>query len=458
MAAATTGRSIDIGGAIGRAPLGRLQWTIVIISALVIMLDGFDSLAVTFAAPTLAKEMGQTIASFGPIFSASTFGLIVGSLILGPIADRVGRKNILLASLAVFGISSLLPIVDIAYAHLIVYRFITGFGLGAAMPAAIALTAEYAPLRQKTILINVMFIGFPLGGVVGGLVASRLIPHFGWRAVFVLGGVAPLLLVPFVLALIPESIALLSAKGTAARERIVGILGRLDGSTRYGDADTFVLEHEGRRSGVSALFAAGQGAGTLLLWLVFFLTLFIVTVMAFWLPAMMDRIGLPLERAIVAPVVFLAGGIVGALVGGMLIDRAGAAKPLIAAFALCGCFLLLLGRMEGFVAAAFGVIFLIGMCAVGAQLSINALAARFYQTTTRSTGVGWALGVGRFGSIAGPLAGALLFRPGIGLFGMLALVAATAILAALATVVFGRLYPETAARQAFSGEGAAVRA
>ena len=441
MASATTGRTIDIAGVIGGAQLGRLQWTIVIISALVIMLDGFDSLAVTFAAPTLSKEMGRSIASFGPIFSASTFGLIFGSLFLGPVADRLGRKNVLLAAVAVFGIASLLPIVDFAYGHLIAYRFITGIGLGAAMPAAIALTTEYAPVRQKAILVNIMFIGFPLGGVIGGLVASRLVPTFGWRAVFLLGGVVPLLLIPIIIAYLPESIALLATRGEIARERILKALKRLDPSSSYGDADTFVIPREEHKSGVRSLFSADYSIGTFLLWAIFFLTLFVVTVMAFWLPAMMDRIGLPLERAIIAPVAFLAGGIIGALILGGAIDRKGAPLPLILAFVLCGGLLVGFGYTSGSIALAFVLIFFIGMSGVGAQLSINALAARFYETKNRSTGVGWALGIGRFGSIAGPLLGALMFNPAIGLSGMLSIVAVASLLAALAVYLLSRSYP-----------------
>jgi AAHS family 4-hydroxybenzoate transporter-like MFS transporter len=446
MTTASASRTIDIADVIGRAPLGRLQWTIVIISALVIAVDGYDSLAVTFAAPALAKEMGQSIASFGPIFSASIFGLIIGSLLLGPIADRIGRKNLLLFSVAFFGIASLLPIVDFAYTHLIAYRFLTGLGLGAAMPAAIALTAEYVPVRQKTILVNLMFIGYPLGGVIGGLVAARLVPHFGWRSVFVLGGVTPLLLLPLMLAFVPESVALLATKGNAARARILATLRRLDASSHYTDADTFVVAREEQQSGLGSLFSSGRAAGTILLWIVFFLTLFIVTVMAFWLPAMMDRLGLPIERAIVTPAIFLGGGVIGALILGSVVDRRGAAKPLIGAFVLCACLLLGFSHLTGLIPLAFGVAFLIGMCGVGAQLTINALAARFYETKNRSTGVGWALGIGRFGSVAGPLTGALLFRPAIGLGGMLELVAAAAFLAALAIYVLGRLYPVVGSR------------
>ena len=441
--------SVDVAEVVGKAQIGRLQWTVVLLSALTIMLDGYDSLAVTFAAPTLSREMGRSIASFGPIFSASTFGLILGSLALGPVADRAGRKNILLGAVFVFAVGSLWPVFDFAYGHLLAFRILTGIGLGAAMPAAIALTAEYVPDRQRTLLVNLMFIGYPLGGVVGGIIASRLVPSFGWRAVFYLGGIGPLVLIPLIALFMPESIAFLTTRGADARERIGTILRRLDSSRVFGSAPVYTLAREriGER-GLQTLFSDGEGIGTVLLWLIFFFTLFVVSVMAYWLPAMMDHLGLPIERAIIVPAIFLAGGVIGALIQGIAIDRNGATRTLVAAYVAAGILLFLLGRLEGRVPLALAVVFAIGVCGVGAQLSINALAAHFYATRNRSTGIGWALGIGRSGSIVGPLVGALMFRPSVGLERMLLLVAAASLLAALSVYAFGRRYPSRASRSA----------
>ena len=187
-----------------------------------LFLDGFDTQAIGYVAPALAKEWGLTKGALGPVFSAGLFGLMIGALLFGPLADRIGRKRIIILSTLAFGVCALAT----AFVHdvntLLAIRFLTGLGLGGAMPNAIAMTSEFNPRRRRATMVMIMFCGFSVGAALGGLLAAALIPHFGWRSVFVVGGVAPLLLVPILALRLPESVRFLALSGRRRPARSPG--------------------------------------------------------------------------------------------------------------------------------------------------------------------------------------------------------------------------------------------
>ncbi len=211
-----SGPVIDIVDFIDRQPVGGFQIKLLLMCAAVLFLDGFDTQAIGYVAPALAKEWGLTTrAALGPVFSAGLFGLMIGALVFGPLADRVGRKTIIILSTAAFGIGALATVLAHDITTLLVIRFLTGLGLGGAMPNAIAMTAEYNPHRRRATMVMIMFCGFSIGAALGGFLAADLIPRFGWRSVFLVGGIAPLILVPILVWRLPESVRFVAATGHA---------------------------------------------------------------------------------------------------------------------------------------------------------------------------------------------------------------------------------------------------
>ena len=396
---------IDVKHVIENARLGRFQIMVAVLSGIVIMLDGYDVLAVSFAAPSLARVLGVPVTSLGPVFGAGFLGLLIGSLIFGPLGDIFGRKRVLLGSTTMFGIFSLMPIFDLSWSHLLAYRFITGFGLAGAMPCAIALTSEYAPKLRRGLLVTMMFAGFALGAVLGGALASQLVPIYGWQAAFWIGGLAPLGMVLVLAIFLPESAAFLTVRGRHPA-RIAAILRRIDPATTYLDSHGYVLNEPPERAGnVADLFARRRGPGTLLLWLMQFCVLVANGSMASWLPSVLMQGAMPMQSALLGPVMMQLAGVFGTMLVALVMDRAVPALLVAGCFAVGGVITALNGVLIGATPASLALVFLSGFFMVAAQFSCNTVMATFYPTRIRSTGVGWALGIGRIGAVLGPSAG-----------------------------------------------------
>lgn len=255
--------------------------------------DGFDVASVAFVGPVLQRAWELSAAELGPLFGAALVGLTVGSFLFDPLADRIGRKRVIAISLVLFGIGSLACGYAPSPRWLICLRFATGLGLGGAMPNAITLSSEFSPSRGRAMMVTLMFCGFTAGLAFGGAIASMLIPDFGWRGVFVFGGLFPLCLVPFIWIWLPESLRFLAGKPRYERESR-RTLGRLTC-----DPDTplqRVLPEEAEpptasRSAAATLFNQHYRAGTMLLWLAFFCTLWVYYQVASWLPTVIADAG-----------------------------------------------------------------------------------------------------------------------------------------------------------------------
>lgn len=404
-------RPIDVSEFIDRARLSPFQIVTMVICGLVAMLDGFDAQLVGYVVPAIARSWGiqgpAIGASFKWVFAGGLFGLTLGALAGGPLADRLGRKSVMLASVAIFGVFTLLSVLVTDIPGLILLRFLTGLGLGGSMPNTIALTAEYAPHRIRTTLITVMFTGFPVGNVAAGVVSVPLIEHFGWQGVFYCGGLAPLVLLPFA-ALLPESVRFL-VKRRRDSGRIAALLSRIarDPALRP-DASFMLPEKDLEGVPVKHLFRDGRAAGTLLLWVAFFMNLLIIYFFVSWLPLLLGQVGLSAEHSIWTAALFNSGGAIGGVIVGVLTDRDEPYKLIVASFAGAALFITAVALAGGSLPLLVVTIFLTGGAVVGGQNGINALAARVYPTDMRSTGVSWGLGVGRIGSIIGPYVGGVL--------------------------------------------------
>lgn len=425
---------VDVVTAIDQARFSNAQKRIVLLCALIAMLDGFDTQVIAFVAPVIASMWGLPVSSFGAVFGAGLAGLMLGALIFGPAADRFGRRRVTIVTTALFGLFTLLTAWSSSLSMLLVLRFVTGLGLGGAMPNIIALTAEFAPARSRATMISLMFCGFPLGAVLGGLLAARMIPALGWESAFWVGGALPLLLLPVLIVWLPESIRFLAARGapeTTLRAMLVPILGVERAYQVHFKFETAAANG----LTVTKLFGKNRTGRTLLLWVVFFVNLLLLYFLVNWLPSLLRQAGIPLEKAIVSTVLLNLGGIVGALVFARLIDRLGPYRVLLGAYTAAAVATVAIGRITG---ADFStlmlMVFVAGFCVIGAQISINALAASIYPTEIRSTGVGWALGIGRAGSIVGPVVGGLLVGTGLSVGSLFTAAAVPALIACVAVI------------------------
>jgi AAHS family 4-hydroxybenzoate transporter-like MFS transporter len=432
----------DVSALINRSRLSTLQSRAIFLCAMVAILDGFDTQAIAFVAPAIAHELNVDSATFGIVFGVGLLGSTIGALILGPAADRFGRKPVIILSTLVFGVFAAVTSLSTSLSDLMLYRFLTGLGLGGAMPNIIAITAEYAPRRRRATLVTLMFCGFPLGAVLGGGVTAHLIVAYGWHAVFYLGGTLPLALLPLLWFGLPESISFLAARRdryqSNSRE-LLRIVRCVDPSGHYAeDCRWLVNEERVEGSPINALFLDGRAIGTLLLWAVYVSNLLILYFLINWLPAVLQRAGLPIERAIIATVALNAGGIVGGLLLSRLIDKRQPWGVLTVAYACAAVLVAAMGALAlGSMFVLMGVIAAAGFFVIGTQYCMNVLVANFYPTELRSTGLGWALGIGRIGSIAGPVLGGWLLSVGWQFNTLFMALAAPAAISSLAVFLLG---------------------
>ena len=404
---APPGPFIDLPGFIDRQAVGRGQIALLLACAAILFVDGFDTQAIGYVAPAIAREWALPRGALGPVFSAGLAGLMLGALALGPLADRLGRKRIIVLSIAAFGLGTLATLLARDTASLLVIRFLTGLGLGGAMPNAVAMTAEFSPQRRRATMVMIMFCGFSVGAALGGLLAAVLIPALGWRSVFVVGGLAPLLLAPLLALRLPESVRFLALSGQSDA-RIAAILTRLFPDQSFPPAARFGAD-EPHLAGlpVAHLFRERRSTVTLLLWVVFFMSLLDLYFLSNWLPTVLNDLGASVSMAAVAGAMLQVGGVAGTLTLGRLIDRF-SFNALALTYLAAAAAIVAIGYAGHSVGLAALAIFCAGFGIVGGQIAANALTAMFYPTAIRATGVGWALGVGRAGSIIGPLIGGAL--------------------------------------------------
>lgn len=402
--------AFEVGALLDAAPVTRAHIVVVALATAAVVLDGFDLQALAYAAPALIQQWGTSRAALAPIFAASIVGVGLGSLLIGPRGDVWGRKRALIASVLFFAAATFACAFATTPAQLLVLRFLAGLGLGGALPNATALVNESVPLRWRAMLTSVTVIGVPIGGVVGGEVAARLIPAWGWPSIFVVGGIAPLVLAAALALWLPESARFLLRTGRVT-PALLATVNRLQRERRFGPRDPLWLREPAAAAGasLSSLFRAALGRETAGLWTMFLANIFAVYCFMNWLPAILVDLGHDIGSASRLLAVYNLGGVAGTLVAATLMRSWGSRAVLAGLAALAVLNALAMGSADLSVwRNALVLAAIAGACINAVQVCTYVLAAHVYPTAIRTTGVGAALGVGRAGAVLSSFAGALV--------------------------------------------------
>jgi len=427
--------TLNVRDFINSRPLSRNQWVLVLLCFLIVAVDGMDVAIMGFVAPSVIGEWHLSRPAFGVVMGAAPIGLAVGAMLAGSSSDWWGRRRVLLGSVLGFGLCTLLT----AYSHntteMAVLRFLTGLGLGAAMPNSTTLLSEYVPEKRRAFLVAAMFTGFNLGSALVGFAAAAIIPSFGWQAVLLAGGALPLLMLPLLYVYLPESARFMVVRQYPAAQ-ISQVLSRvcqtaLEGTRAFISGDAEVKA----RQPIAVLFQQGFRLRTLTLWVTYFMGLLVIYLTTSWLPTMMKDAGMSIDRAANVTAMFQLGGTVGALLVGWLMDRWNPNRVIAVSYLLGAVALVVLGA-NGLMSASIAVLVLaVGFCLSGAQTGLNGFAPGCYPTMARATGVSWMLGMGRLGSILGSSIGGVLLSLGWGFGGIFTALAVPAVLAGVAILV-----------------------
>ncbi|MBF0674300.1 MFS transporter [Pseudomonas sp.] len=398
-------RKVDVHDIIDNARFSRFHWLVMCLCALLLIFDGYDLFIYGVVLPAIMQEWGLTPLQAGALGSYALFGMMFGALIFGTLADRIGRKKGIAICFLLFSVATVLNGFASTPTEFGIFRFLAGLGCGGLMPNVVALMNEYAPKKLRSTLVAIMFSGYSLGGMFSAGLGIFMLPRFGWEAMFFLAAV-PLLLLPIILWKLPESVGFLVRQGRTEQAR--KLLNQIDPSRARSIGDELVMtEVKGKSASVLELFRNGRGVRTLSIWVAFFCCLLMVYALGSWLPKLMANAGYSLGSSLSFLLALNFGGMFGAILGGWLGDRLNLAKVVVVFFALAAVSIALLG-IKTPMPVLYALITIAGATTIGTQILLYASAAQFYGLSIRSTGLGWASGIGRNGAIVGPLLGGAL--------------------------------------------------
>ncbi|HXJ01137.1 MAG TPA: MFS transporter, partial [Micropepsaceae bacterium] len=385
--------AVDTDALINASPIGRTQMLVGILGGCALLVEGFDTSVIGYIAPQLTRLWHVPPSTLGTILTADMVGLLLGYLFVAPFSAQLGHKRMVVACTAAFGALTFLTITSTNVPILIGFRFLTGIGVGGAMPSAVALTGEYFPERVRSSSITLIYIGFSLGQIGAGVVANLLLDPLGWQAVLAFGGIGTFLLSALFFFALPESLEYLINRGKdptgAAR-----ILARVSPALSISPSMRLIAGEQGaRKVTIGQLLEGGRALGTGLIWAGMFMNLMIYFFLQKWLTQLLVIVGLPQATAITATTVGLAGGIVAAIIIGPLMDRFGPYSIVTGLFALAAISVFVMGQVLAAPAPAviIAVSLFVGFCLSGGQKANNALSVYFYPTALRGTGLGWSL-------------------------------------------------------------------
>ncbi len=398
-------RNLDVNDVIDNARFNSFHWLVMCLCALLLIFDGYDLFIYGVVLPVIMKEWGLTPLEAGALGSYALFGMMFGALLFGSLADKIGRKKGIAICFALFSVATIVNGFATSPTEFGICRFIAGLGCGGLMPNAVALMNEYAPKKLRSTLVAVMFSGYSLGGMLSAGVGIFMLPRFGWESMF-FAAALPLLLLPVILYYLPESIGFLVRRGEHDKAR--ALLQRLDpGQSLGADVQLVINERKGGGVSVLELFRNGLAVRTLSIWVAFFCCLLMVYALSSWLPKLMANAGYSLGSSLSFLLALNFGGMAGAILGGWLGDRFNLTKVKVGFFIAAAVSISLLG-FKSPTLMLYLLIFIAGATTIGTQILLYAGTAQLYGLSIRSTGLGWASGIGRNGAIVGPLLGGAL--------------------------------------------------
>jgi len=441
-------KQVDVSDVIDGAAFGAIPFWVIVIGILCMTTDGFDLQSMSFAAPAVATEWAIRRELLGPVLAASIVGMAVGSVLLGWIGDRIGRKRSFAFCFALMAFGSLGSSLSATLLQLMIFRFVTGIALGGAAPLATALVAEWMPKRWRTLGVATVIVAVPAGGMIGGMIAEHIVPAYGWRSVFAAGAAIPLLCLFVTLFKVPESPLFLASR-PERRSTLAELLNRLKGSTLYSGQEVFTVAgpRAKSRNELVTLLRAPYLAKTLVLWATFSLNTLALYGFVNWLPTIVAASGESLVSALRSAVFFNVGGVVGAICGSLLISSCGSrlvgsSMALIAVLAM-----LIVGTVIGpghgiqSSTWSFAAVSICGMCLNGTQVFLYAVAANAYPTAIRATAVGCAAAVSRIGGVASSAVGSAIFLFGLSIGTYFYVLAAVAVGVMLGFLYLGERMP-----------------
>jgi benzoate transport len=411
-------------------PMTSLQYSTIFICFLMNMLDGMDVLVISYTAPAIAKAWDISPQALGTVFSAGLFGMTIGTLFLAPFADKIGRKSIILISGIIMGVCIYLTSYAASITELLIYRFVSGLGIGSMLASTASLASEYTPNKTRDFWVSFVISGYPIGAVVAGLVAAKVIPAEGWQQMFRIAGIASMFSVPLILFFLSESIDFfLRTQPQNALEKLNKILAKMNIQSLE---SLPIIDKIKSKLPVDQLLKTDFKKPTLQLWAALFMAFAALYFLTSWIPKLAKDAGLSMELAIYAGTVFNIGAFFGIITQGYFSSKYGLKKTLGIILVLTGVLMASFGLFVGSDVILL-ILALLGFGIQGGFVGLYALSARLYPTEFRTTGVGWAMGAGRLGGIVGPLIGGLLIGAGLGIATNFLIFAVPALLSGLIT-------------------------
>jgi benzoate transport len=406
---------VDVGHLLDHSKLGKAHIIIILVGTLVTAVDGYDLVSMGIVIPSISSDWKQSPAQFSLTLTMAMVGVMVGSGLAGTLADVIGRRKTMLCTTLIAGISMLATPLASTTSELAIYRFVTGLGAGGCIPITIAYASEYMPLALRNRLVVLMYTGAGLGSVLAGATGPTAINNMGWEGVFFLGGALSLLVCVLVLFLLPESVKYLVSRG--GRENTLrDLLPKFSESYAPSPHDSFVLEEDEddrRLNPIGELFRSSRLKITLLSWSVMLGNQFMIFLLALWMPTLLNQGGIQLATALYVLALYQVGGVIGGIGLSAIADKLGSGRVLMISYPLAGVLVALFGSSLGSLPLLIAVAMLMGGLLVGSSFCLGPYVASLYPIHARSTGVGWALSVGRVGAIISPLVGGAALAIGL---------------------------------------------